>query len=102
MGGETTGHTYYLRHVEDTLGHPVLATAGYNAGPRRALEWQPDTAMDATQYIESIPFPETRDYVKKVMANAVSYARLFGRGETKLSTRLGTIPARQMTPIQGP
>ena len=94
--------TYYLRHVEDTLGHPVLATAGYNAGPRRALEWQPDTAMDATQYIESIPFPETRDYVKKVMANAVSYARLFGRGETKLSTRLGTIPARQMTPIQGP
>ncbi|MEO6699273.1 MAG: transglycosylase SLT domain-containing protein [Paraperlucidibaca sp.] len=94
--------TYYLRHVEDTLGHPVLATAGYNAGPRRALEWQGDKPLDATQYIESIPFPETRDYVKKVMANAVNYARLFGQGETTLSVRLGTIPAREMTPIVGP
>ena len=94
--------TYYLRHVEDTLGHPVLATAGYNAGPRRALEWQADTVLDATQYIESIPFAETRDYVKKVMTNAVQYARLFGRGETLLSQRLGSIPAREMTPIVGP
>jgi soluble lytic murein transglycosylase len=93
--------TYYLRHVEDTLGHPVLATAGYNAGPRRAREWQGDMPLDATQYIESIPFAETRDYVKKVMASAVSYARLFGQGETVLSVRLGTIPARPVTPIEG-
>lgn len=94
--------TFYLSHVLGTLGHPVLATAGYNAGPRRALEWQPDVDMDATQYIESIPFSETRDYVKKVMANAEHYARIFGHERTRLTDRLGTVPARVMTPIEGP
>lgn len=94
--------TYYLRHIENTLGHPVLATAGYNAGPRRAMEWQVDEPLDATRYIESIPFSETRDYVKKVMTNAVHYARMFGAGETRLLARLGTIPARGGTPIEGP
>lgn len=94
--------TYYLKHVLDELGHPVLATAGYNAGPRRAREWQGDTALEGARYIESIPFGETRDYVKKVMTNAVHYARAFGDGETRLSARLGSIPARVMTPIEGP
>ncbi len=94
--------TYYLNHVLTELGHPVLATAGYNAGPRRALEWQSDEDMEAARYIESIPFGETRDYVRKVMTNAVHYARAFGEGETRLAVRLGTIPARIMTPIEGP
>lgn len=94
--------TYYLNHVLTELGHPVLATAGYNAGPRRALEWQADEALESARYIESIPFGETRDYVKKVMTNAVHYARAFGEGETRLAVRLGTIPARVMTPIEGP
>ncbi len=94
--------TYYLNHVLTELGHPVLATAGYNAGPRRALEWQPAEDIEATRYIESIPFSETRDYVKKVMTNAVQYARAFGQGETRLAVRLGTIPARGLTPIEGP
>lgn len=96
--------TYYLRHVLDSLGHPVLATAGYNAGPRRAREWQGDAVLEGARYVESIPFSETRDYVKKVMTNAVHYARAFGEGETRLSVRLGDIPARVMTPvpIEGP
>lgn len=94
--------TYYLNHVLAELGHPVLATAGYNAGPRRALEWQPGVEMEATRYIESIPFSETRDYVKKVMTNAVHYARILGQGETRLGTRLGMIPARTPTTIEGP
>lgn len=96
--------TYYLSHVLAELGSPVLATAGYNAGPRRAREWQADSALDATRYIESIPFSETRDYVKKVMTNAVHYARAFGQGETRLAVRLGTIPGRIVTPapIDGP
>ncbi|MEL0027251.1 MAG: transglycosylase SLT domain-containing protein, partial [Perlucidibaca sp.] len=94
--------TFYLNHVLTELGHPVLATAGYNAGPRRALEWQPAQPLEATRYIESIPYAETRDYVKKVMTNAVQYARVFGQGETRLLARLGTIPAKAATPIEGP
>lgn len=94
--------TYYLSHVLAELGHPVLATAGYNAGPRRAREWQSDAELDAARYIESIPFSETRDYAKKVMTNAVHYALALGQGETRLSVRLGSIPARPSTVIEGP
>lgn len=86
--------TYYLKHVLDELsGQPVLATAGYNAGPRRAREWQPaGQPMEAALYIESIPFGETRDYVKKVMTNAVHYAMAFGQSQPSLSARIGMIP----------
>ncbi|MDZ4298210.1 MAG: transglycosylase SLT domain-containing protein [Moraxellaceae bacterium] len=84
--------TYYLQHVLSSLGHPVLATAGYNAGPRRAQEWRPDQNLEAARFIESIPFYETRDYVKKVMTNAVHYARIFNDGERVLSRRIGVVP----------
>lgn len=87
--------TYYLKHVLDSLGNqPVLATAAYNAGPGRAKAWRGDKALEGAIYAESIPFNETRDYVKKVMANAVYYAQAFGRGETSLKKRMSVVPAR--------
>jgi len=88
--------TYYLRHVLDTLdGQPVLASAAYNAGPGRARAWRPDTAMEGAIFAETIPFNETRDYVKKVMANASYYAHNFSRQAQSLSRRLGVIAPRQ-------
>jgi soluble lytic murein transglycosylase len=87
--------TYYLKHVLDSLGsQPVLATAAYNAGPGRARAWRADRPLEGAIYAETIPFTETRDYVKKVMANAIYYARAFGRGDTSLKRRLGTVAAR--------
>ncbi|WP_374357850.1 transglycosylase SLT domain-containing protein [Chitinimonas sp.] len=87
--------TYYLKHVLNSLGsQPVLATAAYNAGPGRAKAWRADRALEGAIYAETIPFTETRDYVKKVMANAVYYARTFGHGDTSLKRRLGVIAAR--------
>ena len=87
--------TYYLKHVQDRLdGTPVLATAAYNAGPGRAQRWRSVTPMEAAVYIESIPFTETRDYVRKVMSNAMYYARRFGQPSVLLKDRLGVIPAR--------
>ena len=50
--------------------------------------------MDAAIYIETIRFDEARDYVKRVMANATHYAQLFGKGETSIKTRIGTIAPR--------
>ena len=89
--------TYYLRQVLDSVdNHPVLASAGYNAGPRRAREWAAGRPLEGTIYIETIPFPETREYVKKVMANTVNYARLFRQPGPGLRQRLGTIPARSL------
>jgi len=87
---------YYLKHVQDTLGgSPVLATAAYNAGPGRAQRWRDARPMEAAVYIESIPFAETRDYVKKVMSNAMYYAARFGQPSVLLKDRLGTVPPRK-------
>lgn len=87
--------TWYLRHVLDTLqGQPVLATAAYNAGPGRARGWQASRPLEGAIYTETIPFTETRDYVQKVMANAVYYAGAFRQGSATLKGRLGVIPPR--------
>ncbi len=87
--------TYYLRHVYDTLdSHPVLASAAYNAGPGRARAWRPDTAIEGAAYAETIPFNETRDYVKRVMSNATYYAHVLGQKAHSLKQRLGTIGPR--------
>ena len=87
--------TYYLKHVQNQLdGSPVLATAAYNAGPGRAQRWRTATPMEAAVYIESIPFTETRDYVRKVMSNAMYYAARFGQPSILLKDRLGVIPGR--------
>ncbi len=86
--------SYYLKHVLDDLGHPVLATAAYNAGPGRARRWRSDVALEGAIYAESIPFAETRDYVKKVMANAWFYAHQAGIANISLKRMMGTVPGR--------
>ena len=94
---------YYLKHVQATLdGSPVLATAAYNAGPGRAQRWRDTRTMEAAVYIESIPFIETRDYVKKVMSNAMYYAVRFGQPSVLLKDRLGMVPPRKATATAAP
>lgn len=85
--------TSYLKMVLDELdSHPVLASAAYNAGPGRARKWR-DAArpLEGAIYAETIPFNETRDYVKKVMSNAVYYSALFDGQPQSLKRRLGFI-----------
>lgn len=87
--------TYYLRQMLDSLhNQQVLASAGYNAGPKRAAQWRGLQPLEGAVYAETIPFPETRDYVKKVMSNTMYYARLFRQTSLSLRDRLGTVPAR--------
>ncbi|MEO8157386.1 MAG: transglycosylase SLT domain-containing protein [Betaproteobacteria bacterium] len=87
--------TYYLRQVLDSVDkHMVLASAGYNAGPRRARDWAASRPLEGAIYIETIPFAETREYVKKVMNNTLYYARLFHQPALSLRDRLGTVPAK--------
>ena len=86
--------TWYLADARRRLQNSeVLAAAGYNAGPGRARQWQAATPLEAAIYAETIPFDETRDYVKKVMANTAYYTALSGR-HTPLKRRMGTIPAK--------
>jgi len=86
--------TRYMKMVLDQLGHPVLASAAYNAGPARARRWRDSKPLEGAIYAETIPFAETRDYVKKVIANSVFYSALLYKTPTPIKARLGTIPAR--------
>ena len=84
--------TSYMRIVLDDLdNHPVLASAGYNAGPGRAKRWRDARPLEGAIYVETIPFDETRHYVKKVMANAVIYGALMEGRAQSLRARLGSI-----------
>jgi soluble lytic murein transglycosylase len=90
--------TYYFRRVLDDLGHPVLAVAAYNAGPGRARRWRDERTLDGAIYVETIPFSETRDYVKKVLANAWFYHHRLTGKPASLKAMLGTIPGRTADP----
>ena len=83
---------FYLRQVLDEFGgNAALAAAAYNGGPGRARRWCDAKPLEGAIYVETIPFAETRQDVKKVMTNAVYYAALSGGEQRSLKSRLGTI-----------
>jgi soluble lytic murein transglycosylase len=87
--------TYYMKTVLAWFdNNPLLASAAYNAGPSRARQWRGNSALEGAVYAETIPFDETRDYVKKVMSNTVYYAQLFGQPPRSLKQRMGVIEGK--------
>jgi soluble lytic murein transglycosylase len=73
-------------------GHQMLATAAYNAGPSRVRHWLPQSAaIDADAWVETIPFEETRDYVKNVMAYTAVYDHRLGRRPVRLCQRMPSV-----------
>jgi soluble lytic murein transglycosylase len=87
--------TYYLKQMLDSADdQPIIASAAYNAGMRRAAQWRGRRALEGAVYAETVPFPETRNYVKNVMSNSTYYARLFRHTGLSLRDRLGTVPPR--------
>jgi soluble lytic murein transglycosylase len=89
--------TNYLNMVlTNAEGSQVLATAAYNAGPGRARTWRGllSAPMEGAVFVETIPFDETRNYVRNVMSNATNYAALFEKRPQSLKARLGTITPR--------
>ncbi|OED40642.1 hypothetical protein AB833_11265 [Chromatiales bacterium (ex Bugula neritina AB1)] len=80
----------YLELVLHRFGrNPVLAAAAYNAGPHRVNQWQVDTVLPADIWVETIPFDETRDYVKSVLFNTTVSGWRIGNGTlTRLIARM--------------
>lgn len=72
------GGAYYRQLLDSHGDNRVLSLAAYNAGPHRVKSWLKDTGktMDVYQWVETIPFRETRDYVQGVLAYNVVYDRL--------------------------
>ncbi|MES2831916.1 MAG: transglycosylase SLT domain-containing protein [Pseudomonadota bacterium] len=86
--------TNYLKMVLGDLDNSqALATAAYNAGPGRPRAWRATLprAVEGAIFAESIPFSETRGYVKNVLSNATYYAALFDNQPQSLKARLGSV-----------
>lgn len=82
--------SYYLRQVLDRFNdNTVLATAAYNAGPHRVDEWQPEQEkLDADIWVDTIPFYETRQYLRRVFAYTVFYDRRLHETPGRLDQRM--------------
>ncbi len=70
----------YLKRLMDRFDNTIpLVAAGYNAGPHRVKNWLVSFgSLETDEFIEHIPFLETRNYVKRVVSNAYVYAKLYG------------------------
>ena len=74
------GTAYLERMLERFAENKVLATAAYNAGPHRVQAWLPDARLPADVWMDSIPFTETRRYVRRVLeSEAIVHWRLTGQ-----------------------
>ena len=96
--------TQYLKLVlDDFEGSQLLAAAAYNAGPNRPRRWREGPVLEAAVWAENVPFSETRDYVKKVLANATVYAALLddpsATQAAPLKPRLGSTVSPRNTPL---
>lgn len=71
--------TWYLAYTHDTFNNnSLLAIASYNAGPGNVSNWISRYSLaDLDEFVENIPFPETKNYVETVFGNYWNYFRLF-------------------------
>ena len=91
------GSAYLSGMLKDFNGSYVKATAGYNAGPSRSIKWTPEKTIEADRWVESIPFKETRKYVRAVMAYTTIYDHKLTKGNGhRLSDRLSPVKARSI------
>ncbi|MCU1339197.1 MAG: Lytic transglycosylase, catalytic [Bryobacterales bacterium] len=77
--------TYYLRLVTDQLGgHTEAALAAYNAGMTRAKSWLTwGDFKEPAEFVETVPFTQTRGYIQAVLRNADAYRRIYGPQPTQ-------------------
>jgi soluble lytic murein transglycosylase len=77
--------THYLRQMSDRFGGAIeKVLAAYNAGPHRVDAWTAERGeRSAEEFIETIPFTETRQYVMIILAAREHYRRIYGLGRTQ-------------------
>ena len=90
------GVTYLSGRYKQFNQNPVLATAAYNAGPHRVNRWLPEhNTVTADRWIGSIPYNETRKYVKRVLTYAIIYELRLGHRLTRLQERMPPVTITQ-------
>jgi soluble lytic murein transglycosylase len=73
--------TLYFSQLVRQFGGTYYALASYNAGESRVVRWKSERqGLDEDEFIDDIPFPETQNYVKRILGTAEDYRRLYGTG----------------------
>jgi soluble lytic murein transglycosylase len=73
--------TLYFKRLIQQFGGTYYALASYNAGENRVVRWKAERpGMEEDEFIDDIPFPETQNYVKRILGTAEDYRRLYGDG----------------------
>jgi soluble lytic murein transglycosylase len=100
----TLGSNYLNMVLVDLDGSWVLASAAYNAGPSRSKAWREKLPgpTEGAIFAETIPFTETRVYVKNVLSNATYYSSVMNGQTQSLKQRLGVITPKAATQSELP
>src|SRR5205823_1015507 len=74
--------TLYFSRLVQQFGGVYYALASYNAGENRVIKWKAERhGMEEDEFIDDIPFPETQNYVKRILGTAEDYRHLYAGGE---------------------
>ncbi len=85
--------TAYMREQLSKYGRIEYMSVAYNAGPGRVVRWRNELPLQMDEFVEEIPFRETRGYVKGIIRNSAQYRRLYDlNGNFK--PNVGTRPLR--------
>jgi soluble lytic murein transglycosylase len=95
----------YFKDLSERFGGDHYALASYNAGPQRVARWISERpAVQQDEFIDDIPFPETQNYVKRILGTAEDYRRLYGGGllepiaHSSLTAAAASAPTRRIAP----
>ena len=82
-----------MREQLNKYGRIEYMSVAYNAGPGRVVRWRKELPLQMDEFVEEIPFNETRGYVKGVIRNSAQYRRLYDISG-KFKSNVGTKPLR--------
>ena len=90
--------TLYFSKLVEQFGGTHYALASYNAGESRVVRWRSERpGLDQDEFIDDIPFPETQNYVKRILGTAEDYRMLYGKGGGRPIPVAGLDPAPEPT-----
>jgi soluble lytic murein transglycosylase len=90
----------YFKELSDRLGGAHLALASYNAGPSKVVQWAAERpGLPQDEFIDDIPYPETQNYVKRILGTAEDYRRLYGGGLLVPGSLKNAPPVKQLRAV---
>jgi len=88
----------YFKELVERFGGAYYALASYNAGESRVSEWLAERpGLPQDEFIDDIPYPETQNYVKRILGTAEDYRRLYGGGLLEPGSLKRAPPAKRVS-----